>query len=785
MPTTVIKSIKAGGGGDYTSLASWWTARQGNIVTRDTIEVAEVYGGGSVGGLNMDTGDATVDATHYFIVRAATGEGHVGVFDTAKAYVQASSGNTFRCLIAGTQIKRLQIESTDASTGEQSLGAAGDDMLVEDCLIRNANGYALRVFPRTANHWSTFKSCVIYTTGGGQDCIDVGGNGFGNTASICAKFYNCVGVQFSSGKDTISTRGSSPTADVALTQNSYWYNVDGGSRNYGGSHDVTKGDHDATNDTEAVTVGLRSIALNTSTFTNVSYATFDAHEPNVSSPLYHAGTDLTGIVDEDFEGDARVGQWDIGADQIPGVTRTLTAPIAVTGSISSTLKRNRNLSATVTSSVAFHVGPLYDPDGPEAPENISRIKSDGTLDYTTLQAWYEARKGNLVTRGVREVAEVYGGGSVGELLMGFQTYAFVKDSTTNSQYYFVIRAARGQDHGGKYDVAKAYVNAATDNAFWCGIPFTRIGPGISTRSSANIPEIAGNPHGVLIAEMGAGEYCVVDGLISIVDGGSCFRAEYCDGATETVFRNCVAQHFPSGSPSVGFRATNATIGVYNCVSWSGDFATEADNDAGAFGHPAQDGIITTQNCYLLHADCYNASGGGSHINQGSKDFTSSAQATDPSRRNIDPTTVGWTNSVQDTLDTRLTGGSVLIAAGANLSADFSEDYQRNGRPALFDVGPDQLVGERDFSAPVGVSVLVGSAMTRVANATFIAHFAAVGRPAVNEFFTDAHFPGGAVDRGNLASRNFRTEDMIPGYTPKGFLYPGSTPRPGVTIRRGR
>jgi len=40
MATTVVKTI--GTGGDYSTLHAWYADRAGDIVTRDTIEVAEL-----------------------------------------------------------------------------------------------------------------------------------------------------------------------------------------------------------------------------------------------------------------------------------------------------------------------------------------------------------------------------------------------------------------------------------------------------------------------------------------------------------------------------------------------------------------------------------------------------------------------------------------------------------------------------------------------------------------------------------------------------------------------
>jgi hypothetical protein len=61
MVTTHIESV--GVGKTYTTLAAWITARKGDIVSSDTVEVAEIYGGGDVGPANLLAADWTVNST--------------------------------------------------------------------------------------------------------------------------------------------------------------------------------------------------------------------------------------------------------------------------------------------------------------------------------------------------------------------------------------------------------------------------------------------------------------------------------------------------------------------------------------------------------------------------------------------------------------------------------------------------------------------------------------------------------------------------------------------------
>lgn len=699
MASDVLKTVKPGGGGDYTTLQAWYDARTGDLVARDTHEIAEVYGGGSVGALLMVNGADTTDATRFFEIRAAAGEAHSGTFNTGKAYL-TSAGLTLRTFAKFTRVIGLCVETSDGSDATPALGAFADDGLFDRCLIRNPNGYAVSCFPRHGGHPNTFENCVLlHGTGANQDCFDAGPAD--SAVGECAVLLNCAAIQLKGGVVTLSSRATAPPGAAIRTQNCYLHSATPGSI-YGGPGGYTKGDHDATSDTEAVTAGLRNVAFSTANFVNVAYSTLDLHI-TISSAVYNAGTDLSGTFTDDFEGDPR-GGWSIGPDEIPGVNRLFAAPFAALGNFGAHVSAVRSFKALLDPLFEPRIQFLAIPEAAAgAPERISRIKSDGSLDFPTLASWWAARKGNLVARGVREVAEVYGGGSVGDLVTERA------DAIVDQYRYFQVRAARGEDHGGVFNTAKAYVNGLQDNPFWIRVPFFRVGPGISVRSTVNLPEVVGNPHCVIVADMQAGEYVIVDGIIAACAGGNVFRAEYCDLGTLQIFQNCLAMR-ADGNSSTGFRATNARMSVRNSMSWTGDDACFADNDGGAFGPPAADGIIETENCYFVASRCYGAAGGGSHVVQGAKDFTASAEATDPARRNLAPAAAGLTNPVLDALDARLLLGSILVAAGATL-ADVLEDFQRNGRAAPYDVGPDQLVSVRGYAAAVQALASFGVALT--------------------------------------------------------------------------
>lgn len=85
MATT--KTIKPGGGGDYTTLASWWTFAQGE----STAQHAECYTGGDLGEVNIASATFTPTDSEYFRIYAADGEKHDGTTASTGAYININS----------------------------------------------------------------------------------------------------------------------------------------------------------------------------------------------------------------------------------------------------------------------------------------------------------------------------------------------------------------------------------------------------------------------------------------------------------------------------------------------------------------------------------------------------------------------------------------------------------------------------------------------------------------------------------------------------------------------
>jgi len=127
MPTT--KTIKPAGGGDYTSLASWWTFASGEA-TAD--QWAECYDGGDLGEVNLTGATATPSAGAYFRIYAADGEKHDGTTTATGAYININStAHGIQVQENYTRIEGIRFTANAVKDGVYINGAS--DVLVDSC----------------------------------------------------------------------------------------------------------------------------------------------------------------------------------------------------------------------------------------------------------------------------------------------------------------------------------------------------------------------------------------------------------------------------------------------------------------------------------------------------------------------------------------------------------------------------------------------------------------------------------------------------------------------------
>ena len=323
--------------------------------------------------------------------------------------------------------------------------------------------------------------------------------------------------------------------------------------------------------------------------------------------------------------------------------------------------------------------------------------------YQLLWDWKDAvraRGVDLVSRDVVEIAELFSGNAM--TIQFNSTESWVVDST----HYVWVRAAPGHDHGGVYTTSKAYMsagNASYGGLFASSVGYVRFGPGIVVETSIvgqwyseyMCPSISGVP---------AGQPVTFDGLIFYRKGWSMWGAVAIQASTvesELIIKNCLILHRCIGDgnwyPAICVKGDGATQGaghikIYNTAVISGNnISTPGGTCVGTILPKAGLWSITTENCYLHPygtgaSAAYDASG----ITKGSKDATSTGEATAPSLQNIPFTTATFLNVTLDTEDLRTLTGSALRDVGTDLTSEgVTTDIIGTARPSGsgFDVGP--------------------------------------------------------------------------------------------------
>ena len=211
MPT--IKTIKPGGGGDYTTLQTWesWADGQGSAD-----QWAECYDGGDLGEVSVQSWTATPSSTLYPRIYVAEGEGHDGTAASGGAYIN-HDGSQMTMSENYTRVEGLRIVS---SINGRTMSLAGDGgQILDGCLIINDYG--------SSGSWSDIycsgvrtipvivRNNIIY----GKDATRFGIYFYSNEASIdhyCEIYNNTVDGCHNYG---IQVRSVGATGWTAIVEN--------------------------------------------------------------------------------------------------------------------------------------------------------------------------------------------------------------------------------------------------------------------------------------------------------------------------------------------------------------------------------------------------------------------------------------------------------------------------------------------------------------------------------------------------------------------------------------
>jgi hypothetical protein len=319
MPTTVISTVKPGGGGDYTSLQAWESAEQRDLVAADEIEQAVVDSSGNASdGTVLSIGGWTTDDTRYIEVIAESGHEHEGKVDTSKAHLSLNSSVGSGVSITGgirTRWTKFQIFMTGSTSGSRWNMIGGTNNVVDRCILEIASTSGAEANVRfSSGQDNVIKSSYIIRSGSNSTCIQAIG---GSSHRIYVSNCTCKG-----GTNCLS---ASLSGNIT-SENNYLFAT---SAVYSGGTRITKGSNDATSTTEATDSNLQNVPYSTATFQDITASAQDLHLKIVAgNKLINNGEDLStdggaGSVRNvtlDIDSASRPfggigGEFDIGADE--------------------------------------------------------------------------------------------------------------------------------------------------------------------------------------------------------------------------------------------------------------------------------------------------------------------------------------------------------------------------------------------------------------------------------------------------------------------------------------
>lgn len=318
MATTVTKTIKSSGG-DYTSLSAWEAANQGDLVAADEVRQAECYAFEDTTAVTID--GSTVDSTRYMRVFAAAGAEAQMPWNTSTSYRLRVLNTALNIQDDYVRVERIQVEFTSNASGNryavQVNGVNGVRLI--GVLARNAGADANNVvFSLTG----ISSGNTVYAI----NCVAIGAangdNGFQffPTGTGAALLYNCTAVNCATGFYNASSPG-------AIAKNCLSYGNVTADFGDGGGGWAAGTEFNASEDATAPGTSSRT----SQTFTFVNTAGGDYHLDSGDGGAKDFGKDLSADAafpfSDDFDGVARSGSWDIGADEIVSAAAGLSAGV--------------------------------------------------------------------------------------------------------------------------------------------------------------------------------------------------------------------------------------------------------------------------------------------------------------------------------------------------------------------------------------------------------------------------------------------------------------------------
>ena len=306
---TAANASSSGGtaGGHYTSLTTWEAGRQGNLVTADTIEIAECYSDWSDGLVDAFTISGwTTDSTRYVKIYAPASERHSGTASAGFKLKNTTVASVPLAISEGwVRIEGLVIEQTIADYGAVTIIGADtldDEIWVSKCVIYNSNAApgSSKGIASTGTDNPLIKAWnnIIYdfSGAGGAGVKNIDGAAMWNVYNNTA--YNCYGGVNNAGGAMVAINN---LADQPNSGNGFT-GLSAGS------------DYNASSDATAGSFGANGRANQAFIFASAVIKDFHLDVLDTGAKGFGVSDPGAGLFSDDIDGISRGGSaWDIGA----------------------------------------------------------------------------------------------------------------------------------------------------------------------------------------------------------------------------------------------------------------------------------------------------------------------------------------------------------------------------------------------------------------------------------------------------------------------------------------
>lgn len=314
----VIHTIESSGG-DYTSLSAWESGEQHFMVNANEDYVAEVYGGFDAGDVNV-AGWGGTSSSRRIIIRAASGEGHNGVWDDAKA----KSTGGFQTIDIDENyvvIYQMQIQTTSDDNNIHGINVQNNrTAFIINCIIRGQTAMTYGSL-QTGIDFGVDRSTPAYVLNtiiydfNEEDQTDnagirlINGSSSGRVHVFNCTIYNCYTGIVDGYNDVraLNTICSNCNTDFGSGFNSSSdYNISSDTSAPGG------------NSTTSHTVSFNDSANDDFLVTTSDTAAPDGGTDLSGTPAFLTGgwywAGVSADFDYDIQNTSRTGTWDIGAN---------------------------------------------------------------------------------------------------------------------------------------------------------------------------------------------------------------------------------------------------------------------------------------------------------------------------------------------------------------------------------------------------------------------------------------------------------------------------------------